>query len=160
MENYHQLVNLLISKKLTLATAESCTGGLVAKFITDVPGASAVYPGGVVAYSDGLKKKWLEVRQETLDNYGAVSNDTVDEMLTGILKATGADLAVAVSGIAGPTGGKPEKPIGTVYIGVAFRTERLIQKFLFEGSREEIRMQSATTVLEMIWNIIGGKNNL
>ena len=154
MKIYHQLIEFLIEKEINIATAESCTGGLIAKLITDVPGSSCVFIGGVVSYSNEMKMKWLDVRQETLEKYGAVSENTVREMLDGILKMTGSDLAVAVSGIAGPTGGTIEKPVGTVFIGVALHDQKLLRKFLFNGSREEIRTASAEKAVEMIYTLL------
>ena len=153
MKIYHQLIERLKAKKLTISTAESCTGGLIAKLITDVPGSSEVFIGGVVSYSNEMKMKWLGVNPETLKKYGAVSEQTVGEMLNGILRETGSDIAVAVSGIAGPTGGTPEKPVGTVFIGVAFHEQKVVKKYLFQGSREDIRMKSAMKVVAMIANL-------
>jgi PncC family amidohydrolase len=153
MKEYQRLVTLLRSEKLTIATAESCTGGLIAKLITDVPGSSQVFVGGVVSYSNGMKMKWLGVKQETLDSFGAVSETTVSEMVDGILTETGAHFGIAVSGIAGPTGGTLEKPVGTVYIGVAFHARKRIERFLFPGSREEVRIASAKKGAEMIFEI-------
>jgi len=150
MNNYHQLIEQLKAKKLTISTAESCTGGLIAKFITDVPGSSDVFIGGVVSYSNEMKMKWLGVHPETLLNYGAVSEQTVREMLDGIMRVTGSDIAVAVSGIAGPTGGTPEKPVGTVFVGAAFHEQKVIRKYFFRGDREAVRMKSAIEAAEMI----------
>ncbi|MDZ7265279.1 MAG: CinA family protein [candidate division KSB1 bacterium] len=150
MKSYHQLIKLLIRRKLTIATAESCTGGLIAKLITDVSGSSEVFIGGVVSYSNTMKMKWLGVRRETLVKFGAVSEQTVAEMLTGIQKETGADLAIAVSGIAGPTGGTPEKPVGTVFLGIAFREQHILRKYQFAGSRDQVRRQAASKAAELI----------
>jgi PncC family amidohydrolase len=154
MRAYQKLVKTLIEKKLTISTAESCTGGLISKLITDIPGASDVFLGSVVSYSNDMKKKWLDVRTTTLEQYGAVSEPTVQEMLDGIVRATGSNVAVAVSGIAGPTGGTPEKPVGTVFIGVAVRDQRIIKNFLFEGSRDEVRINSATKAAELILSLL------
>lgn len=159
MTNYHQLIELLKAKKLTISTAESCTGGLISKIITDIPGASEVFIGGVVSYSNEMKMKWLGVKQATLERYGAVSEQTVREMLSGIMQKTDSDLAVAVSGIAGPTGGTPEKPVGTVFIGIGFHDQSIIEKYLFKGSREDVRAQSAIEVLKMITNFIKNETN-
>lgn len=155
MEDYRILVEILKQKKLKISTAESCTGGLIAKLITDVPGSSDVFIGGVVSYSNEMKMKWVDVKPGTLEKYGAVSEHTVDEMLDGIILQTGSNLAIAVSGIAGPTGGTTEKPVGTVFIGIAFKDQKLIQKIFFKGSREEIRMQSAMKALKMITTMLG-----
>jgi len=154
MTDYQKLIKILKEKKLTISTAESCTGGLIAKLITDVAGSSEVFIGGVISYSNEMKMNWLGVKQETLIMYGAVSEQTIKEMLNGIIKQTGSDIAVAVSGIAGPTGGSPEKPVGTVFIGVAFRNNKVVKKFLLEGSREQVRMESAMKALKMIRNVL------
>jgi len=154
MINYHQLIDTLKEKKLTISTAESCTGGLISKLITDVPGSSKVFIGGVVSYSNEMKMKWLSVKQETLAKYGAVSEQTVREMLNGIMRETGSDLAIAISGIAGPTGGTTEKPAGTVFIGVAFCDQRIVNKYHFKGIREEVRGKSAIKAVEMIQNLL------
>lgn len=159
MNDYQNLVALLKAEKLTLATAESCTGGLIAQLITDIPGSSEVFVGGIVSYRNAMKTKWLGVSQETLEKFGAVSEATVSAMLDGILKATGAELAIAVSGIAGPTGGTREKPVGTVYIGVAFHVQKVISKYLFPGSRADVRMASARTAAEMLIDIIRSSSN-
>ena len=154
MKIYQQLINDLKEKNLTISTAESCTGGLIAKLITDVPGSSQVFIGGVVSYSNEMKNKLLRVKQETLEKFGAVSENTVFEMLEGILLTTGSDLAVAVSGIAGPTGGTEYRPVGTVYIGVALNYQRIVKKYLFQGDREEVRNRSAEKIVEMIWEVL------
>ncbi len=154
IKDYSQLVEYLKNKKLTIATAESCTGGLIAKLITDISGSSQVFIGGVVSYSNEMKMKWLAVKEETLLKYGAVSEQTVTEMLYGIKNETQANFAVAVSGIAGPGGGTEEKPVGTVYLGVSFDHKRSVKKFIFPGTREDVRNSSADKILEMIQNII------
>lgn len=154
IKDYSQLVEYLKNKKLTIATAESCTGGLIAKLITDISGSSQVFIGGVVSYSNEMKMKWLAVKEETLLKYGAVSEQTVTEMLYGIKNETQANFAVAVSGIAGPGGGTEEKPVGTVYLGVLFDHKRSVKKFIFPGTREDVRNSSADKILEMIQNII------
>jgi len=154
MTTYHNLVKILKAKKLTIATAESCTGGLISKMITDVPGSSEVFLGGVVSYSNEMKMKWLGVKPDTLENYGAVSQQTVSEMLDGIRLATGSDIAVAVSGIAGPTGGSPEKPVGTVFIGVIVGDQQKIERCHFQGTRPQVRHQSAIKANEMILKLL------
>lgn len=155
MVDYRQLIEILKGKKMTISTAESCTGGLIAKLITDIPGSSEVFVGGMVSYSDEMKRKWLGVRKSTLAKYGAVSEATIKEMLDGILKNSGSDIAVAVSGIAGPTGGTPEKLVGTVFIGVSVCDQQIIKRYHFEGSRDQVRMDSAMAALKMIVNKIG-----
>lgn len=114
---------LLKEKKLSLSTAESCTGGGIAALVTSVPGSSEYFNGGIVAYSNEVKMDLLQVSAETLEKYGAVSRETVMEMAKGAMKTLKTDCAVATSGIAGPGGGTPEKPVGTVWIAVAYKNE-------------------------------------
>ena len=113
-----KIERILKSRKLTVTTAESCTGGLIAGTLVNVPGISEVYKEGYITYSDEAKMKLLGVREETLAKYGAVSRQTAIEMAEGAARAAGADAAIAVTGIAGPDGGTEEKPVGLVYIGV------------------------------------------
>jgi len=150
----YSFIDFLKSKHITVATAESCTGGLIAKLITDVPGSSKIFIGGVVSYSNEMKMKLLGVNQSTLIQYGAVSEQTVSKMLDGILQITGADLAVAVSGIAGPEGGTALKPVGTVIIGVAYKNQRLIRNFLFDGTRTDIRNKSVQAFVDLARKLI------
>lgn len=138
-----QLAAALLARKQTLATAESCTGGLVGAALTGLPGSSAWYLGGVVAYANELKIRLLGVPAETLAAHGAVSLETARAMAAGARAATGADFAVAITGIAGPAGGTPEKPVGLVFIGVAAPHGTATFKHHFSGSRAEIR-QAAT----------------
>ncbi len=145
-----QVIQFLIEHKITIATAESCTGGLIAKEITDIPGVSAVFIGGVVSYSNEMKIKLLDVKQDTLEKYGAVSENTVREMLDGIVKITGSDISIAVSGIAGPGGGSDEKPVGTVFIGIDFNGEKDIRRIIFDGDRNDVRMKAANFAIKMV----------
>lgn len=148
-----QTVELLKSKKLKLATAESCTGGLISKRITDVSGSSEVFEGGVVCYSNRFKENVLGVSPETLKKYGAVSRETAREMVKGVLSLTKADIAVAVTGIAGPSSDDTNKPVGLVYIAVSDGKSTIVKKLLnnFTGDvREQNRNISADTALEMI----------
>lgn len=152
-----QTVELLKSKKLKLATAESCTGGLIAKRITDVSGSSEVFEGGVVCYSNRFKENVLGVSPETLKKYGAVSQETAREMVRGVLSLTKADIAVAVTGIAGPSSDDTNKPVGLVYIAVSDGKSTIVKKLLnnFTGDvREQNRSISADTALEMIMEAI------
>ncbi len=144
------LVEYLTAKKKTLTFAESCTGGLLAAKITSVSGASNVLNGSMVTYSNEIKQKWLGVKQETLEKYGAVSKECVSEMLDGIKKAANASIAVAISGIAGPTGGTKEKPVGTVFIGILNGDRKTVKEYHFSGDRTFIQELSARTALEMI----------
>ena len=147
---YKEVIAASIGKRVTLAAAESCTGGWIAKCLTDVPGSSAVFPGGVVAYSNALKQSLLQVKAETLKAKGAVSEATVREMVMGVCQCTGADIAVAVSGIAGPEGGTPDKPVGTVFVAVGNDKEQTVRRFLFRGDREAVRRQTVTHAAEMM----------
>ena len=138
----------LQSAHLMLATAESCTGGWIAKMITDIPGCSAWFDCGIAAYSYEAKQALLGVRPETLTAHGAVSQETVLEMVSGALVTSGASVAVAVTGIAGPTGGLPGKPIGTVWIGWKRRGGYpRAQLFHFSGDREAVRRQTVDAAL-------------
>jgi len=143
--------NLLRKSKLTLATAESCTGGLVAKRITDIAGSSDYFLGGFVTYANRLKIKELGVSEELLKSKGAVCSEVAKEMALGAKKQTGADIAIALTGIAGPGGGTPEKPVGTVHIALADHKGIWESRFQFlPWSREMVRSLSAETALEII----------
>ena len=129
---------LLLRKKLTLALAESCTGGLVSRRITRIAGSSAYYLGGAVTYADEAKVRFLGVSPATLKSYGAVSEQTALEMSRGIRDKTGASIALSVTGIAGPSGGSPEKPVGTVWMSIAQAGSHTARLFQFHGDRERI----------------------
>ena len=133
MKPEEEIGELLKAKNLSLSTAESCTGGGIAALITSVPGRSEYFNGGIVAYSNEIKKDLLHVSAETLAEYGAVSRETVIEMVKGAMKTLKTDCAVATSGIAGPGGGTPEKPVGTVWIAAAYKNDIVTMKQ--EGDR-------------------------
>lgn len=141
------LVNSLTKKELIITTAESCTGGLLAGRIINAKGASAVYNQGYITYSNKAKRKQIEVRKETLKKYGAVSKQTAKEMAKGAALAASADVALSVTGIAGPDGGTEEKPVGLVYIGCCFNGKTTVEEHLFKGTRREIREQSVASAL-------------
>jgi nicotinamide-nucleotide amidase len=147
-----ELVRQLTAAGKTVSTAESCTGGWVAKALTDVPGSSACFGYGIVSYSNGAKESLLGVDPQTLREHGAVSEAAVREMASGALNLSGADLAVAVSGIAGPDGGSEEKPVGTVWLAVACRRKRScdVEAVLHRlgGDRAAIRAASVVLALE------------
>lgn len=148
-----EVVSLLNQKGLTLTAAESCTGGLIAKRLTDVSGASAVFHGSLVTYSNRLKEKWLGVQAETLQKYGAVSAQTAREMALGARKAADADLAVAVTGIAGPNSDDTNKPVGLVFIALADRDSVTVEKYenqFTDNVREQNRTTSAQRALEAV----------
>jgi nicotinamide-nucleotide amidase len=150
---------LLLRKKLQLGTAESCTGGYLAHLITSVPGSSAYFKGSVIAYSNEIKQSILHVKKQTLEAFGAVSEETVHEMLRGALQALNIDIAVAISGIAGPSGGTEEKPVGTVYIGVASRDRSNVKKLSFTNNRERNIQLSAVIALVMLRKFLIGSGN-
>ena len=137
------LVALLKRKGLTVSTAESCTGGLVASSIVDVPGASAVFPGGAVTYAASVKTALLGVPADLIRERGVVSHDVAAAMAKGAQKRFGTDLAVSVTGVAGPDGGTPETPVGCVYIGVAIKERTVTFREDIPGDREEVRRGAA-----------------
>jgi nicotinamide-nucleotide amidase len=149
-QNTIEIINRLKEKNQTLTFAESCTGGRIASEFTAISGASSVLMGSAVTYANEIKSQWLGVKEETLINHGAVSSACVKEMLKGILKMAHEDYAIAVSGIAGPTGGTTEKPVGTVYIGVSNKGENTVQLHLFEGNRERIQKQATETAIALL----------
>lgn len=128
MKLEEEIGELLKSRNLSLSTAESCTGGGIASLVTSVPGSSEYFNGGIVAYSNEVKMSLLHVSAETLEKHGAVSCETVTEMVKGAMKTLKTDCAVATSGIAGPGGGTPEKPVGTVWIAAAYKNEIITMK--------------------------------
>jgi len=140
---------LLRDRGLTVASAESCTGGLVAKRLTDIPGSSDYFLGGVVAYSNPLKTALLDVEPALLDEHGAVSEEVAAAMAVGVRRRLGADCAISTTGIAGPGGGSAEKPIGLVYIGTALGDDVQVRSYTMFRSREEIRTRTAQTALDL-----------
>lgn len=146
---------LLVDKNLKLVTAESCTGGLLAAMITRRPGASDVLERGFITYSNQSKTDLLHVPQEILENHGAVSAETAEAMAAGALQNSRADIAVSITGIAGPGGGSPDKPVGLVYFGLA--TQKQIKSFenRFEGTRLEIQKAAARAGMEYVFGETG-----
>ena len=144
------LGQLLRARGLKLATAESCTGGLIADKITDVPGSSDYFLGGFVSYAYEAKVASLGVSWDTLKAHGAVSRETVLEMARGARRALGADLAISVSGIAGPGGGLPDKPVGATWIGLATPDGERAEGFYWKGNRRENKEQSAQAAMRMV----------
>jgi PncC family amidohydrolase len=152
-----QIGSLLHDREWKLALAESCTGGLVGNRITDIPGSSEYFLGGVVAYSYKAKVDLLGVSWETLNSTGAVSRETVIEMARGARTAMNADIAVSVSGIAGPGGGTPEKPVGTTWIGLAAKDGEWARVFQFSGDRVPNKAQAAEAALQMLLDYLQGR---
>lgn len=140
-------------KGKTLATAESCTGGGIGAAITAVAGASKVYVGGVISYTNEIKNRILNVDQAVLDKYGAVSAPVAGAMATGVRDLMGADVAVSVTGLAGPGGDDFGNPVGTVCIGYADKRERFAKQYRFYGDRDEIRQQAIRAALELILEV-------
>lgn len=150
------LIAKLREKNLTVSFAESCTGGFLAKRITDIPGSSDVFPGGVVSYSNELKMKFLGVSSDTLDAFGAVSMQTAREMALGICKQTGSDIGVGITGIAGPGGGSPEKPVGLVFVGICVPGKVRVFKLSLGKykTRSRIRFEVTEKVLNLLLHTV------
>ncbi|MBR2434616.1 MAG: nicotinamide-nucleotide amidohydrolase family protein, partial [Lentisphaeria bacterium] len=144
------VVRLLRRKKARLATAESCTGGLVSKLVTDVSGSSGIFLGGIVSYANAIKEQMLGVKTETLEDYGAVSRETAEEMVNGIVERFQCDAAISLTGIAGPGGGTPEKPVGLVYAGIHWRGVTTVHELRLRRSREQIRDRAAASALQLL----------
>jgi PncC family amidohydrolase len=151
-----QIGNLLRSSGQKLATAESCTGGLIGHRITNIPGSSDYYLGGAVAYAYEAKVALLGVSWDTLHTFGAVSRETALEMSRGARKALSADLAVSVTGIAGPGGGLPGKPVGTTWIGLSSEDGEWARVFCFSGNREQNKSFSAEAALKFVLDYLNG----
>jgi nicotinamide-nucleotide amidase len=150
-----EIINELKKRNLTITCAESCTGGLVASKITQISGSSEVFKGSIITYSNEVKEKELNVKKETMIKYGAVSKEVVSEMLDGVIKKFNSDLAIAISGVAGPTGGTKNKPIGTVIVGIiGFDKKKSINIFHFKGDRIGVQEQSCKKSLEIIANSV------
>jgi len=141
---------LLCEKKQTLSVAESCTGGLIGHRLTNVAGSSAYFQGGVISYSNESKARILGVSPKTLSTYGAVSGKTAEEMAQGVRERLHSDLGLAVTGIAGPEGGSDEKPVGTVFVGLADPTETVSRRYRFWGRREQIKLNTSTMALDWV----------
>jgi nicotinamide-nucleotide amidase len=146
----HEVARLLLSLNMTIAVAESCTGGLICHRLTNVSGSSDYLERGVVAYSNLSKIQLLGVSDQVISTHGAVSEECVRAMATGVRRLAGTDLGLSVSGIAGPTGGTPEKPVGTVYMALNYNEDVRCWNYLFEGSRGEIKEKAAEEALMRI----------
>ncbi len=144
-----RLVQALKARQMHISTAESCTGGMIAAALTEVEGASQVFELGVVSYSDDIKNRVLQVSEKTLEKFTVYSAATAVEMISGVLQLGGADFAVAVTGLAGPSGGTAERPVGLVYIAVGNDRDLQVRKFNFPGNRSNIRRQALENALQM-----------
>lgn len=150
-EEMEEVVGRLLKERgLKLATAESCTGGLLSARIVNVPGSSAYFVGGFVVYANELKTRLLSVEEEAIKRYGAVSEEVCRQMAVGALEETDADISLAITGISGPEGGTPDKPVGLTYIGLATDREVMVKRFLFNGGRNENRFLATQWALEML----------
>ena len=155
INKYKKVIDLLIKSELTVATAESCTGGWIGKTITDISGSSKVFRGGIIAYSNDVKIRLLGVPDAILSRYGAVSEETAVAMASGCLEKIDSDFSIAVTGIAGPGGGTSEKPVGTVHICVMNRNGLMKHRlFLLNGSRNKIRKQTVDNSMKMLVDLI------
>jgi len=148
-----ELGEILTGKNLKIAVAESCSGGLIGHRITNVPGASRYFLGDVVAYDNEVKINLLGVPREVIIKHGAVSEECARYMAEGVRKLLGADVSVATTGIAGPTGGTKEKPVGLVYMAVSYKTVE-VRKYLFKGSRLEIKNQTAENAMKFVVEVL------
>lgn len=154
-----EINNLFWKEELTLSTAESCTAGNIASIITAIPGSSRFFKGGIIAYSNEIKEKLLGVKPETLEKYGAVSEETVIEMVKGAMKSMNSDCAIATSGIAGPTGGTPGKPVGTIWIAAAKKEEIITIKLEGDEGREKNIAKSTLNALKLLLNLCQNEEN-
>jgi len=164
MQNKYELAQRVIEHFIkegkTLSTAESCTGGGIGQALTSVSGSSAAYGYGIISYSNEAKESVLNVPHAVLEQYGAVSQETADAMCRGAKALSGADVAVAVTGIAGPGGGSEEKPVGLVYIGCIDANDRVeVEKHIFSGERDEVREQTIEAALKLVLKISGAKTD-
>lgn len=142
----------LLERKLTLSVAESCTGGLLGHRITSVAGSSGYFLGGVIAYSDAVKVALLGVAESDLASCGAVSETVAEQMARGVRARLGADVGIAVTGVAGPGGGTPDKPVGLVFVAVADSDGSAVRRCAFSGEREAVREQGSTAALRLLWD--------
>lgn len=150
-----ELQTLLRANNQTITTAESCTGGLVASMITKISGSSDIFNGSIVTYSNKIKNQELNVKNETLEKFGAVSIEVVNEMLNGVISKFDTNFAIAISGIAGPNGGTKNKPVGTVVIGISdSNNHKIVNIYNFKGSREDIQIQAAKVALREIYKFV------
>lgn len=151
-----ELIDALRSKGLRMSAAESCTGGLIGYLITSEPGSSEVFLGSAVTYSNDSKESLLGVSHDTLESHGAVSDLTAREMSLGSTRAYGSDVSVAVTGIAGPGGATPGKPVGLVFISVSDGTRTVVERKQFDGDRQSVREQTAAEAMKMLRDFVEG----
>lgn len=158
MEIEKRIGKMLKERGLKIAVAESCTGGLISSRITDISGASDYFEAGITTYSNESKIRLLNVPEDIIDRYGAVSEETAKSMAEGVKKTLHADIGVSVTGIAGPTGGTEGKPVGTVFIGLATKKATYVRKFFFDGNRLEIRRKTSDAALMFVEEYLEGEH--
>ena len=146
---------LLIDRNWTLSIAESCTGGLISHWVTSIPGSSRFFIGGVVAYSNAVKQQILRVPEEMLSRYGAVSEQVAGAMAEGVRRLLKTDVGISSTGIAGPSGGTPAKPVGTVFVGISSPLGNAVEHFIWKGDRAENKRLSAMSALRLIERQLG-----
>lgn len=145
-----EIGSILPKKRLTLSVCESCTGGMLGSIITQIPGSSKYFLGGIIAYSNDSKKRIVGVRSNVLKQYGAVSPEVAAEMAQGVQKVFKSDIGIGITGIAGPSGGSKKKPVGLVYISLFTKKRILIKKLLLQGSRDQIRKRVCEEALSLV----------
>ena len=158
MEIEKRIGKMLKERELKIAVAESCTGGLISSRITDISGASDYFEAGITTYSNESKIRLLNIPEDIVDRYGAVSEETAKSMAEGVKKTVHADIGVSVTGIAGPTGGTEGKPVGTVFIGLATKQATYVRKFFFDGNRLEIRRKTSDAALMFVEEYLEGEH--
>lgn len=149
-----KIASILRHRKQCLATAESCTGGLLGKQITDLPGSSDYYVGGIIAYNNTVKETLLGVPREVLERHGAVSREVAEAMAEGVIEHLGADMGVSTTGIAGPLGGTEENPVGTVWMSVRYQGKVMSELLVLSGTRKEVRKKATKHALRLILRML------
>jgi nicotinamide-nucleotide amidase len=154
IELINKISSMLKNKKLKIATAESCTGGLIAHTLTNISGSSDYFDRGIVSYSNLSKKQLLDVPEDILIKHGAVSEPAAKSMAEGVRTKSNVDIGIATTGIAGPTGGTDDKPVGLVFISVSTKEETFVEKFQFHGNRLENKEETCENALKMLYNML------
>jgi PncC family amidohydrolase len=152
-----QVGRLLMERKMRIAVAESCTGGLIAHRLTNIPGASEYFEMGIVTYSNSAKERFLSVPGEIIGEKGAVSAEVARLMADGVRRAVGAELGLSATGIAGPGGGSPGKPVGTVFIGLSWAAGGSVRRLSFEGDRKAVKAQTSDAALRLLLDYLEGR---
>ena len=155
----YKVMEYLAENNLTISTAESCTGGMVSAKLINYAGASKSFICGMCTYTNESKSRLLDINPDIIETYGAVSTNTAEAMCLGVSRVNGTDIGLATTGIAGPDGGTAQKPVGLVYIGVAFKGKSYVKELRLKGDRNSIREDSANEVIKMLWEILMKENN-